>query len=88
MLSNLSIIFLLQIVVENTLDIERRFETIELSKSFLKLEHLENYGIKDAKTNAILTSQGVDNDGDGAIDVLLFQPTMKANSENTYLIKK
>lgn len=74
--------------IQNTLDIDRTLETIELSKSFLKVENLESYGIKDTKTNQILISQCIDHDGDGSMDTLLFQVNMAPNSENTYEVLK
>ncbi|TXG38422.1 DUF4861 family protein [Seonamhaeicola maritimus] len=70
--------------VTNSLELDRTFETIELSKSFLNVENLEGLGIKDSKTGKILTSQLVDNDGDGTNDVLLFQPDISANSTKTF----
>ena len=78
----------LSIKIQNTLDIERMSETIELSKSFLNLESIESYGVKDLKTNQILISQLIDNDGDGTMDVLLFQVNMAPNSENIYEVLK
>lgn len=74
------------IVVKNTLDIERTFETVELSKAFLKLEDLSTIGILDTETDALQITQLVDNDGDGSMDVLLFQPELKANSQKKYSI--
>lgn len=78
----------LSIKIQNTLDFERKLETIELSKSFLNLEDLESYGVKDLKTNEILISQCIDNDGDGSMDALLFQVNIEPNSENNYEILK
>lgn len=74
------------ITIKNTLDIERTFETVELSKEFLKVEDLSNIGIKDVESGLLQVTQAVDNDADGVEDVLLFQPQMKPNSENTYQI--
>lgn len=78
----------LLVKVKNALDIERTSETVELSKSFLNLESLESYAVKDLKTNKILVSQLIDNDGDKTVDALLFQVNIVANSENTYEILK
>ena len=79
-----------QIVIEitNSLDIERKYETVELSKGFLELENLEGLGVKDLETNKLLTSQLVDNDGDGVNDVLLFQPNVPAGATNNYQVTK
>ncbi|WP_245940188.1 DUF4861 family protein [Seonamhaeicola aphaedonensis] len=77
-----------QIVIEitNSLDIERKYETVELSKSFLGLESLEGLGIKDIETDEILASQLVDDNGDGVNDVLLFQPNVPAGATKNYKI--
>ena len=76
------------IVIKNTLDVERTFETVELSKSFLGLEDLSTIGILDNDTKALQITQLVDNDGDRTMDDLLFQPVIKANSEKKYTIVK
>ena len=70
--------------VINNLDIDRSFETVELTKDFLKAEDLTKIGIKDLGTNDLQVTQLVDNDGDGEMDELLFQPVVSANSESTY----
>lgn len=72
------------ITVKNTLAIDRQFETIELTKEQLAIADLGLYGIKNVKTNEILVSQTVDLDADGIMDQILFQPTVKANSEGKY----
>lgn len=74
------------IVVKNTLAIERSFETIELTKDFLKVNDLTNLGVKNVISNKLLVTQLVDFDGDGAFDKLLFQPTIAPNSENKFEI--
>jgi hypothetical protein len=74
------------ILVKNTLDFERAFETVELSKSILKIEDLTNIGIRNVKTNQLQVTQLVDNDGDGTMDTVLFQPKIKANSESVFEI--
>lgn len=75
------------ITVSNSLKIDREFETIELTKKSLGLEanaKLENYVIKDKSSNSFLETQTVDNDGDGTMDVLLFQPKIKASSKQDF----
>lgn len=74
------------IVVKNTLTVERSFETIELTKEFLKVSDLTNIGIKDITSNELLVTQLVDFDGDGVMDQLLFQPKVAANSESKFEI--
>ena len=75
------------ITVTNSLPIDREFETIELTKKSLGLAtsvKLENYAVKEAGTNTFLTTQSIDNDGDGITDVLLFQPKIKASSQKDF----
>ncbi|KAF2507276.1 DUF4861 family protein [Flavobacterium foetidum] len=77
------------ITVTNTLPVKREFETIELTKKsigFSSQIRLEDYGVKDVETNTFLTTQTVDNDGDGKADVLLFQPQIKASSQKDFEI--
>lgn len=70
--------------VKNTIGLERTFETIELTKNKLKVEDLSTIGILDTKTQKLQVTQTVDQDGDDLADVILFQPQIAANSENTY----
>ncbi len=72
--------------VKNGLEFERTFETVVLSKSNLRLKSLLNIGIKDKKTGLFQVTQLVDNDGDGEMDDILFQPKVKANTVNKYVI--
>lgn len=75
------------ITITNSLPIDREFETIELTKKSLGLAtsvKLENYAVKEAGTNTFLTTQSIDNDGDGITDVLLFQPKIKASSQQDF----
>ncbi|WP_291871132.1 DUF4861 family protein [Maribacter sp.] len=74
------------ISVKNTLNVERTFETIELTKSFLKVEDLSTTGILNTETKKLELTQTVDNDSDGVLDVILFQPKIKANSEVNFKI--
>jgi len=75
------------VVVKNNLDINRAFETVEISTTELKSINTQNYKVIDTDTNEELISQVVDSSLDGTIDVLLFQPEIKANSEKTYRIE-
>lgn len=72
------------ITVTNTLDFERTFETVELSKELLKVDDLSTIGIRDSNTKKLQLTQTVDNDGDGSFDVILFQPQIAANSGIQY----
>lgn len=76
------------ITVKNTMSIDRQFETIELTKEQLQLADLRLYGIKNVKTKELLVSQTVDLDGNGTMDQLLFQPTIKASSEEIFEVVK
>ena len=74
------------IVVKNTLDKARLFETVELTPDFLSVGSLTNIGIKDVLSGKLLVTQLVDNDGDEIMDLLLFQPEIGAKSEKAYQI--
>lgn len=74
------------ITVTNTINLDRQFETVELTKSLLGLNRLDNIGILDAETGDTLVSQLVDEDSNGVMDKLLFQPTLKANASKQFHI--
>ncbi|WP_264524302.1 DUF4861 domain-containing protein [Flavobacterium sp. N502536] len=77
------------ITVTNPLPLDREFETIELTPKILGFPtgtKLENYIIKEIGSNTLLTTQAVDNDGDGTMDLLLFQPEIKASSHKDFEI--
>lgn len=77
------------ITVTNSLAVEREFETIELTKKELGLPNsakLEEFAVKEKSSNLFLESQTVDNDGDGVMDVLLFQPKIAASSQKEFEI--
>ncbi|MBJ6368083.1 DUF4861 family protein [Snuella sedimenti] len=76
------------ILIKNTLDVARTFETVELTKQFLNIDDLSVIGIRDVETGQLQVTQTVDNDGDGIMDDILFQPQLAANSEKTYNIVK
>lgn len=73
------------ILIKNKLNTERSFETIELTKEFLKVDDLSTVGISDESGQLQLT-QLVDTNGDGIFDELLFQPKIGASSEKKYEI--
>ncbi|MGC1204276.1 MAG: DUF4861 family protein [Flavobacteriaceae bacterium] len=75
------------LTIENSLDIPRAFETVEIHKSDLKLKEGEsfvNFAVRDIKTKTVLVSQFVDEDLDGEVDVLLFQPEIGAKSTKEF----
>lgn len=79
------------VTISNNLKVDREFETIELTKKALGLasdSKLENYVVKDLSNNSFLESQTVDNDGDGIMDVILFQPKIKASSKQDFEVLK
>lgn len=74
------------ITVKNSLNVDRSFETIELTKDFLKVDDLSDIGIRNAETQAIMVSQPIDSDEDGTLDLIIFQPEIKANSQQSFEI--
>lgn len=73
-----------QIIVKNTLEINRSFETVTLNREMLGELLTGNIGIKDVETQEELISQTIDSNGDGVVDALLFQPEVAANSEKIF----
>ena len=77
------------VTISNSLNTDREFETVEISKTSLGLkssDKLEKYRVKEWGTSTFLISQCVDENGDGINDVLLFQPKIKALATNKYEI--
>lgn len=72
------------ITIKNILDRERTTETVELTKAMLKVEDLSTVGIKNTETNTLEIIQTVDNDGDGVLDMILFQPRMAVKGESKF----
>ena len=72
--------------IKNDLSVDRMFETVEVDVSHLNLDDkylVVGSALKDEK----ITSQLVDNNLDGQMDVLLFQPQIPANVEKVFYIK-
>lgn len=77
------------IVAKNTLNHERSNEVVELNISSLGLKTLDaTIGVKNVATNEFMLTQLVDQDGDGVMDQLLFQPKIGANSEVEFQVVK
>ena len=74
------------IEIENNLPLERSFETVELTKDLLGVADLSILGVRDPETSELLITQLVDNDNDGSMDVLLFQPVVAANTKKNYQV--
>lgn len=76
-----------QIVVKNTLDMDRSFETVSVDLASINTEASKgNIILIDAETKKEIVSQQVDEDGDGTMDAILFQPKIAANSEKVFEI--
>ena len=75
-----------KVTVKNTLDIDRAFETVEIDASDLKSLNASHFYVVNQAEADTLTSQTIDYNGDGNFDVLIFQPKVKANSEQVYQI--
>ncbi|MEN8890393.1 MAG: DUF4861 family protein [Wenyingzhuangia sp.] len=73
------------VTVKNTLNIDRDFETVEVDISEVAAEKQADVVVLDAD-NKVVTSQIVDADLDGKNDVILFQPSIKANATKTYTL--
>ncbi|WP_255535064.1 DUF4861 family protein [Cellulophaga sp. E16_2] len=73
-------------VVKNELNVERSFETVELSKEFLADKDLNTIGVKDVETGKLQVIQLVDTNGDAVVDQLLFQPKVGPNAERKFEI--
>lgn len=76
--------------VSNTMDMERKSETVEihLSRAGLDLSNnnAEDLKVKDADSGAILLSQLMNLDEDGNFDLLLFQVDMLPNQNRRFLL--
>ena len=72
--------------IKNDLSFDRIYETVEVDVSHLNLREKELL-VFDAEKSEQITSQLVDNDLDGQIDMLLFQPKITANAEKVFDIK-
>ncbi|UXX81308.1 DUF4861 domain-containing protein [Reichenbachiella carrageenanivorans] len=79
----------IEVVVTNALDEDRTSEVVTISIDQLKLEEgqsLTDFGVFDELGSQLIV-QPVDSDEDGQVDGLLFQPSVKAQSSSTYVLK-
>lgn len=76
----------IRVTIKNTLDFDRSFETIEIDTKQLAVLPSGSYKVIDANSKEEIISQTVDNNADGVVDVLLFQPDMPSKSERSFLI--
>lgn len=75
------------ITIKNSLDMPREFETVEIFKKDLNLKPEQDFevmGVMDLVNQTMVVSQLIDLDGDGASDVLLFQPKLEANAQKQF----
>ena len=75
------------ITITNSLKTDRKFETVVLSRKAIGLENaldINKFGVREMGTKTFLVSQWVDEDGDGIVDELLFQPKLNALSIKKY----
>ncbi|RTE53890.1 DUF4861 domain-containing protein [Arenibacter aquaticus] len=75
-----------QIIVKNTMAVDRANETVSIDLSSLDLNDKTQLVIRDAETKENLVSQQIDSNDDGKLDAILFQPKIAANSERTFQI--
>lgn len=72
-----------QIVVKNTMNSDRSFETVSVDLTLIHQEGKKgSIALLDAESKTEIVSQQIDTDGDGSMDAILFQPEIAANSEN------
>ncbi|MFD0861597.1 DUF4861 domain-containing protein [Sungkyunkwania multivorans] len=77
------------IEVANDLDVDRSFETVEVDLNSLDAfsnESAKTIQVVNKENGDMLLSQLVDTDGDGTMDVLLFQPEIKGHSKKQFTI--
>lgn len=72
------------ITIENSIDLERTFETVALDKDLLKVDNLDIIGIRDIESGEEQITQTVDTDGDGVSDQILFQPKIASQSKKQF----
>lgn len=78
-----------KVVVTNEMNKDRSFETVTVSIDALDLaipKEASSLVIEDIATKKKVVSQTVDTDGDGIEDILIFQPTIQANSEKSFTV--
>lgn len=72
--------------VENSLDIDRSFETVEIDAKDLASLNADHFHVINTSSGDTLVSQTIDYDSDGNFEVLLFQPEIKAKATHEYQI--
>ncbi len=77
------------ISVINELQVPRKGETVSVRKSDLgniTCEEFSTISVQDARSGAYLVTQVVDEDMNGELDYLLFQPELEADETRTYYL--
>ncbi len=78
------------IVVRNTMDKDRKFETVSIAIDSLNFDNTDGKKgrivIMDDVIHKPILSQTIDSDGDGTDDTVLFQPAIKAKSEMSFSV--
>ncbi len=81
-----------KIVVTNTMDMNREFETVSIPIDSLDFDATDGKKgriiIMDDATQKPILSQTIDSDGDGTDDTVLFQPGIKAKSEMAFSVSR
>ncbi len=75
------------LLVTNELQVDRKGETMAVKKTDLgniTCDQFSRFLVQDAGTGEYLLSQVVDEDMDGELDYLLFQPALEAGETRTY----
>ena len=76
-----------RISVTNGLQVPRKGETVSVRRSDLgniTCEEFSRFFVQDARSGAYLISQVIDEDRDGELDYLLFQPDLEADETRVY----
>ena len=81
-----------KIVVTNTMDMNREFETVSVPIDSLDFDATDDKKgriiIRDDATQKPILSQTIDSDGDGTDDTVLFQPEIKAKFEMAFSVSR
>ncbi|MGB5942952.1 MAG: DUF4861 family protein [Leeuwenhoekiella sp.] len=78
------------ITITNDLTLPRSLETVEVRISDIVIPEggqVEEMGVVDVNSGEVVITQQVDEDGDGTMDVLLFQPEIESKGEKKYRLE-
>lgn len=74
------------VTIKNSLNIDRAYETVEIIAADLAVLNSSAFRVIHKANGDTLVSQTIDLDMDNNFDILIFQPKIKANSEDGYQI--